>query len=414
MNISKLQSLELKELYQLAEENKIKDFSMFSKKELVFAILKSNTEADNLFFMEGVLDIVNQGEFGFLRPINYSSSSEDIYISQSQITRFGLRNGDKVAGRVRPPKAHEKFHGLLRVEAVNGMDPEIAKKRVHFPALTPIYPDKRIHLEHTPKEASTRLVDLVSPIGFGQRGLIVAPPKAGKTQLLKAIANGIKANHTEVELIILLIDERPEEVTDFERSVDADVVYSTFDKQPQNHIKISELVLERAKRLAEAKKDVVILMDSITRLSRAYNLHVPSSGKVLSGGLDPKSLYRPKHFFGAARNIEEGGSITIIATALIETGSRMDDVIYEEFKGTGNMELHLDRRLAERRIYPAIDILKSGTRKDELLLNKDEMSVMFGVRKGLKNTSNVEQFIQMIKNTSSNEKLMDALSKVKV
>lgn len=408
MNIAELQGLELNELYKLAEENNIKDFSSFSKKELIFAILKAGAEKDNLFFMEGVLDIVNQGEFGFLRPINYSSSSEDIYISQSQITRFGLRNGDRVTGRVRPPKAHEKFHGLLKVEAVNGVDPESAKRRVHFPALTPIYPDKRIKLEYG-KDISARLIDLVSPIGFGQRGLIVAPPKAGKTQLLKSIANGIKANHKDVELIILLIDERPEEVTDFERSVDAEVVYSTFDKQPQNHIKISELVLERAKRLAEAKKDVVILMDSITRLSRAYNLQVPSSGKVLSGGLDPKSLYRPKHFFGAARNIEEGGSITIIATALIETGSRMDDVIYEEFKGTGNMELTLSRTLAERRIYPAVDILKSGTRKDDLLLSKDEMSVMFNVRKGLKGNNSTEQFIDMLRNTLSNKSVIEAL-----
>ncbi len=408
MNLKDLQDLTLKELYKLAEEQKVTQFSSMSKKELVFAILKAQTESEDLFFMEGVLEIVNQGDFGFLRPINYSSSSEDIYISSSQITRFGLRNGDKVAGKVRPPKAHEKFHGLLRVEAVNGVDPEEAKQRVHFPALTPIYPNERIKLEYK-KDTSARMVDLISPIGFGQRGLIVAPPKAGKTQLLKSIANGIKANHKNVELIILLIDERPEEVTDFERSVDAEVVYSTFDKQPQNHIKITELVLERAKRLAEAKKDVVILMDSITRLSRAYNLQVPSSGKVLSGGLDPKSLYRPKHFFGAARNIEEGGSITIIATALIETGSKMDDVIYEEFKGTGNMELTLSRHLAERRIYPAMDILKSSTRKDELLLSTDEMNVMFNVRKGLKGTNSTEQFIEMLKNTRSNEALVEAL-----
>ncbi len=408
MNLKDLQDLTLKELYKLAEDQKVTQFSSMSKKELVFAILKAQTEQEDLFFMEGVLEIVNQGDFGFLRPINYSSSSEDIYISSSQITRFGLRNGDKVAGKVRPPKSHEKFHGLLRVEAVNGVDPEEAKQRVHFPALTPIYPNERIQLEYK-KDTSARVVDLVSPIGFGQRGLIVAPPKAGKTQLLKSIANGIKANHKSVELIILLIDERPEEVTDFERSVDAEVVYSTFDKQPQNHIKISELVLERAKRLAEAKKDVVILMDSITRLSRAYNLQVPSSGKVLSGGLDPKSLYRPKHFFGAARNIEEGGSITIIATALIETGSKMDDVIYEEFKGTGNMELTLSRQLAERRIYPAIDILKSGTRKEELLLTADEMNVMFNVRKGLKGPNSTEQFIEMLRNTRSNDAVVEAL-----
>ncbi|XMB67273.1 transcription termination factor Rho [Mycoplasmatota bacterium zrk1] len=409
MSISELQNCQLKELYQLAVENNIKNYSKLNKKELIFAILKARAESDNLFFMEGILEVLNQGEFGFLRPINYSSSSEDIYISQSQIRRFGLRNGDKVTGRVRPPQANEKFYGLLRIEAVNGMDPETAKERVHFPALTPIYPNEKIVLEHDSKNIASRLIDLVAPIGFGQRGLIVAPPKAGKTSLLKTIANSIKKNHKDVELIILLIDERPEEVTDFEREVDAEVVYSTFDKLPSNHIKISELVLERAMRLAEHKKDVIILMDSITRLSRAYNLSVPSSGKVLSGGLDPKSLYKPKQFFGAARNIEEGGSITIIATALVETGSKMDDVIYEEFKGTGNSELHLDRRLAQRRIYPAVDILKSGTRKEELLLNEAEINMMYNVRKTISNTSHTEQYIEFIKNTKTNKELIEAL-----
>ncbi|QVK20960.1 transcription termination factor Rho [Mycoplasmatota bacterium] len=409
MSISELQNCQLKELYQLAVENNIKNYSKLNKKELIFAILKARAESDNLFFMEGILEVLNQGEFGFLRPINYSSSSEDIYISQSQIRRFGLRNGDKVTGRVRPPQANEKFYGLLRIEAVNGMDPETAKERVHFPALTPIYPNEKIVLEHDSKNIASRLIDLVAPIGFGQRGLIVAPPKAGKTSLLKTIANSIKKNHKDVELIILLIDERPEEVTDFEREVDAEVVYSTFDKLPSNHIKISELVLERAMRLAEHKKDVIILMDSITRLSRAYNLSVPSSGKVLSGGLDPKSLYKPKQFFGAARNIEEGGSITIIATALVETGSKMDDVIYEEFKGTGNSELHLDRRLAQRRIYPAVDILKSGTRKEELLLNEAEINMMYNVRKTISNTSHTEQYIEFIKNTKTNMELIEAL-----
>ncbi|XMB86040.1 transcription termination factor Rho [Mycoplasmatota bacterium WC44] len=411
MLLSELQNYQLKELYKLAVENNVKNYSKLNKKELIFAILKARAESDNLFFMEGVLEVINQGEFGFLRPINYSSSSEDIYISQSQIRRFGLRNGDKVTGRVRQPQANEKFYGLLRVEAVNGMDPETAKERVHFPALTPIYPNEKIVLEHDSDNIASRIIDLVAPIGFGQRGLIVAPPKAGKTSLLKTIANSIKKNHKDVELIILLIDERPEEVTDFEREVDAEVVYSTFDKLPSNHIKISELVLERAMRLAEHKKDVIILMDSITRLSRAYNLAVPSSGKVLSGGLDPKSLYKPKHFFGAARNIEEGGSITIIATALVETGSRMDDVIYEEFKGTGNMELHLDRRLAERRVFPAIDILKSGTRKEELLLNEAEINMMYNVRKTLNNTSHIEQYIEFFKNTKTNVELVKALKK---
>ncbi len=409
MLLSELQNCQLKELYKFAVENSVKNYSKLNKKELIFAILKAKAESDNLFFMEGVLEIVNQGDFGFLRPINYSSSSEDIYISKSQITRFGLRNGDKVTGRVRPPQPNEKFYGLLRIEAVNGMDPESAKQRMHFPALTPIYPNKRIVLEHDSDNISSRLIDLVSPIGFGQRGLIVAPPKAGKTSLLKSIANSIRQNHKDVELIILLIDERPEEVTDFEREVDAEVVYSTFDKLPSNHIKITELVLERAMRLAEHKKDVIILVDSITRLSRAYNLSVPSSGRTLSGGLDPKSLYKPKQFFGAARNIEEGGSITIIATALVETGSRMDDVIYEEFKGTGNMELHLDRGLAERRIYPAIDILKSGTRKDELLLSKAELDMMYNVRKTFKSSYHIEQYIGMIKNTKTNLELIEAL-----
>ena len=409
MTIKNLQTLKIKELSELAIEHKVLNYAKLNKKELIFSILKARAESDNLFFMEGILEIVSMGEFGFLRPINYSPSSEDIYISKSQIDRFGLRNGDKVTGRVRPPKAHEKFYGLLRVEAVNGMDPETAKQRVHFPALTPIYPDRRINLEFDEKDVSSRMVDLVSPIGFGQRGLIVAAPKAGKTLLMKSIAKSIRSNHKDVELIILLIDERPEEVTDFERNVDADIVSSTFDKLPSSHIKIAELVLERAKRLAEHKKDVVILMDSITRLSRAYNLDIPSSGKTLSGGLDPKSLYRPKHFFGSARNIEEGGSITIIATALVETGSKMDDVIYEEFKGTGNMELHLDRRIAERRIFPAIDILKSGTRKDDLLLTEDEMQMMYNVRKGLKGRDSVEQFIALLKNTKTNEELIKAL-----
>jgi len=409
MLLSELQNCQLKELYKFAVENSVKNYSKLNKKELIFAILKAKAESDNLFFMEGVLEIVNQGDFGFLRPINYSSSREDIYISKSQITRFGLRNGDKVTGRVRPQQPNEKFYGLLRIEAVNGMDPESAKQRMHFPALTPIYPNKRIVLEHDSDNISSRLIDLVSPIGFGQRGLIVAPPKAGKTSLLKSIANSIRQNHKDVELIILLIDERPEEVTDFEREVDAEVVYSTFDKLPSNHIKITELVLERAMRLAEHKKDVIILVDSITRLSRAYNLSVPSSGRTLSGGLDPKSLYKPKQFFGAARNIEEGGSITIIATALVETGSRMDDVIYEEFKGTGNMELHLDRGLAERRIYPAIDSLKSGTRKDELLLSKAELDMMYNVRKTFKSSYHIEQYIGMIKNTKTNLELIEAL-----
>jgi len=403
---------DLNELYKMAKELGVSNYSGMNKKELIFAILKSNAEKDNQFLMEGVLDIVknDNGEFGFLRPINYSSSTEDIYVSHSQIRRFDLRNGDKVTGRVRPPKQNEKFYGLMRVEAVNGVDPETAKQRVFFPALTPIYPNERIVLENGKESVSSRIVDLVAPIGFGQRGLIVSQPKAGKTTLLKEIANNIKSNHKDVELIILLIDERPEEVTDIERSVDADVVSSTFDQLPSNHIKVAELVLERARRLAEHKKDVVILMDSITRLSRAYNLTIPSSGKVLSGGLDPKSLYKPKRFFGSARNIEEGGSLTIIATALIETGSKMDDVIYEEFKGTGNMELHLDRRLANRRVYPAIDVIKSGTRKEELLLTSAELDIMYDLRKTITTHNHIEQFVDLVKNTETNDKLLKTLS----
>jgi transcription termination factor Rho len=409
--IVKLQNLELDELYAKAKALNIQNYASMSKKEMVFAILKSNAEKDNMSLMDGVLEVVNNGEFGFLRPINYSSSTEDIYISHSQIRRFELRNGDKVTGQVRPPKSNEKFYGLMRIEAVNGVDPEIAKKRVYFPALTPIYPNKKIKLETGRNDVSSRIVELVSPIGFGQRGLIVAPPKAGKTQLLKEIANNLRTNHPDVELIILLIDERPEEVTDIERSVDAEVVSSTFDKQPNNHIKVAELVLDRALRLAEHKRDVVILMDSITRLSRAYNLAIPSSGKVLSGGLDPKSLYKPKRFFGAARNIEEGGSLTIIATALIETGSKMDDVIYEEFKGTGNMELHLDRKLAQKRVYPAIDILKSGTRKEELLLTKDEIDLMYRLRKTITASQHIEQFVELTKKTKNNMELLMILNK---
>ncbi|EAE4152463.1 transcription termination factor Rho, partial [Listeria monocytogenes] len=301
----------------------------------------------------------------------------------SQIRRFELRTGDKVSGKVRPPKENERYFGLLHVEAVNGENPEVAKERVHFPGLTPLYPDRQIHLETGKNPISTRTIDLISPIGFGQRGLIVAPPKAGKTVLLKEIANAITTNHPESELIVLLIDERPEEVTDIERSVKADVVSSTFDEVPENHIKVAELVLERAMRLVEQKRDVVILMDSITRLARAYNLVIPPSGRTLSGGIDPAAFHRPKRFFGAARNIEEGGSLTILATALVDTGSRMDDVIYEEFKGTGNMELHLDRQLAERRVFPAIDMRRSGTRKEELLLSKERLEQLWKIRKAM-------------------------------
>lgn len=410
LTISSLENLKLKELYELAREYKISYYSKLTKKELIFAILKARAEQEGYFFMEGVLEIIQSEGFGFLRPINYSPSSEDIYISASQIRRFDLRNGDKVSGKVRPPKENERYFGLLHVEAVNGEDPEIAKERVHFPALTPIYPNRMIKLETDPDELSTRIIDLIAPVGFGQRGLIVAPPKAGKTMLLKQIANAITKNHPETELIILLIDERPEEVTDIERSVQAEVVSSTFDEVPENHIKVAELVLDRAMRLVEHKRDVVILMDSITRLARAYNLVIPPSGRTLSGGIDPAAFHRPKRFFGAARNIEEGGSLTILATALIDTGSRMDDVIYEEFKGTGNMELHLDRSLAERRIFPAIDIRRSGTRKEELLIPKHHLDILWAIRKSMSEYPDfAERFLRKLKQTKSNEEFFAKL-----
>ncbi|TYR80189.1 transcription termination factor Rho [Priestia megaterium] len=414
LTLSNLENMKLKELYEHAREYKVSYYSKLTKKELVFAILKAQAEQDGLLFMEGVLEIIQSEGFGFLRPINYSPSSEDIYISASQIRRFDLRNGDKVSGKVRPPKENERYYGLLHVEAVNGEDPETSKERVHFPALTPIYPNEQMVLETQPRSFSTRIMDLISPIGFGQRGLIVAPPKAGKTMLLKEIANSITTNHPEAELIVLLIDERPEEVTDIERSVVGDVVSSTFDEVPENHIKVAELVLERAMRLVEHKKDVVILMDSITRLARAYNLVIPPSGRTLSGGIDPAAFHRPKRFFGAARNIEDGGSLTILATALIDTGSRMDDVIYEEFKGTGNMELHLDRSLAEKRIFPAIDIRRSGTRKEELLIPKEHLDHLWAIRKSMADVPDfAEKFLKRLRQTKTNEEFFAMLTEEK-
>ncbi|KWZ85338.1 MAG: transcription termination factor Rho [Heyndrickxia faecalis] len=410
LSISSLENMTLKELYALAREYKVSYYSKLTKKELIFAILKARAEQEGYFFMEGVLEIIQSEGFGFLRPINYSPSSEDIYISASQIRRFDLRNGDKVSGKVRPPKENERYYGLLHVEAVNGQNPETAKERVHFPALTPLYPNRQIILETVPEKLSTRIMDLITPVGFGQRGLIVAPPKAGKTMLLKEIANSITVNHPDAELIVLLIDERPEEVTDIERSVHADVVSSTFDEVPENHIKVAELVLERAMRLVEHKRDVVILMDSITRLARAYNLVIPPSGRTLSGGIDPAAFHRPKRFFGAARNIEEGGSLTILATALVDTGSRMDDVIYEEFKGTGNMELHLDRSLAEKRVFPAIDIRRSGTRKEELLLSKDHLEVLWAIRKSMSDSPDfVEKFLRKLKQSKTNDEFVEMI-----
>jgi transcription termination factor Rho len=409
MTLSDLENRRLTDLYKLAKEYQIPYYSQMKKKELIFAILKARAERDGLLFMEGVLDILPEG-YGFLRPINYLPSSEDIYISASQIRRFDLRPGDLVSGKVRPPKENERYFGLLHVEAVNGEDPNQAAERLHFPALTPLYPQKKLTLETTPDRLSTRIMDLIAPVGLGQRGLIVAQPKAGKTMLLKEIANSIAENYPEIELFVLLIDERPEEVTDMQRSVKAEVVSSTFDELPENHIKVAELVLERAQRLVEHKRDVVILLDSITRLARAYNLVIPPSGRTLSGGIDPTAFHRPKRFFGAARNIEEGGSLTILATALVETGSRMDDVIYEEFKGTGNLEVHLDRRLAERRIFPAIDIRRSGTRREELLLSKEELEKLWMLRRSMTDSPEyTEAFINKLAGTKTNAEFLATL-----
>ncbi|MFC9778959.1 transcription termination factor Rho [Paenibacillus chitinolyticus] len=409
MHLAQLEALKLTELYKLAKKYQIPYYGQLKKKELIFSILRAQAAESGLMFMEGVLEVLQEG-FGFLRPINYLPSTEDIYISASQIRKFDLRSGDLVSGKCRPPKENERYFGLLQVEAVNGESPDTASERLHFPALTPLYPQTKLVLETSPEKLSTRIMDLMAPVGLGQRGLIVAPPKAGKTLLLKEIANSISTNYPEIELFVLLIDERPEEVTDMQRSVKGEVVASTFDELPENHIKVAELVLERAQRLVEHKKDVVILLDSITRLARAYNLVVPPSGRTLSGGIDPGAFHRPKRFFGAARNIEEGGSLTILATALVETGSRMDDVIYEEFKGTGNMELHLDRKLAERRTFPAIDIRRSGTRREESLLTKEELEKVWGLRKSMNDTYEyTEAFIKKLGETKTNQEFLDSL-----
>ncbi len=409
LNLAELEAMKLNELYDLAKKHQIQKYGTLKKKELIFAILRAQAEKGGLMFMQGVLEILNEG-YGFLRPINYLPSTEDIYISASQIRKFELRTGDMVSGKCRPPKENERFFGLLHVDAVNGEKPENASERLHFPALTPLYPEIKLSLETDQKQVATRVMDLLAPVGLGQRGLIVAPPKAGKTLLLKEIANSIAINHPEVDLFVLLIDERPEEVTDMQRSVKGEVVASTFDELPEHHIKVAELVLERALRLVEHKRDVVILLDSITRLARAYNLVIPSSGRTLSGGIDPSALHKPKRFFGAARNVEEGGSLTILATALIETGSRMDDVIYEEFKGTGNMELHLDRRLAERRIFPSIDIRRSGTRREEDLLSKDALDKIWTIRKNMNESHEfIEGFFKKIANCKTNEEFLATL-----
>ena len=413
INIIELMQKELPELQEMARSMEVQNPQRYKKADLMNRILQAQTETAGFKWGEGVLDVIEDG-FGFLRGERYLPGPDDIYVSQSQIRRFGLRTGDKVAGQIRPPKDNEKFHSLLRVEAVNGLDPETARRRPNFDGLTPIFPLELIDLETQPHILSTRLVNLVAPIGRGQRGLIVSPPKAGKTIILKAIANGITTNCEDMHLIVCLIGERPEEVTDMKRSVDGEVVSSTFDEPVEDHTKVAEMVLERAKRLVEGGRDVVILLDSITRLARAYNLAVPPSGRTLSGGIDPIALYPPKRFFGAARNIEGGGSLTIIATCLVDTGSRMDDVIYEEFKGTGNMELHLDRKLAERRIYPAIDVQRSGTRREDLLLDENALRQVYTMRRMvsmLGGTEGTELVIGRLAKTENNAEFLVTLTK---
>jgi len=382
------------------------------KKDLIIEILKYETTKENLLFISGILEITSEG-YGFLRVDNYTPSSDDVYVSPSQIRRFSMRTGDEILGQVRPPKDGERYFALLRVLAINLSNPELASKRPNFDELTPIYPNQRLHLETTPTNYSMRLMDILSPLGLGQRGLIVSPPKAGKTTMLKMLANAIADNHPDIEIIVLLIDERPEEVTDMQRSVNGEVISSTFDLPPENHVRVADIVLARAKSLVESGKDVVILLDSITRLARAHNLIVPPSGRTLSGGVDPAALHRPKRFFGAARKLEEQGSLTILATALVETGSRMDDVIYEEFKGTGNMELHLDRKLAERRVFPAIDIYRSGTRREELLLTSEELDATWVLRKAMGSLGTAETLdlvLDRVTNTKNNAELLELIT----
>ena len=407
-------SLTTKELTLRAKELGVARYSTLNKKELVLAVIEKETEQDGNYYMTGILDDINSEHgFGFLRTVNYNSAETDVYISASQIRRFELKKGDEVTGKVRKPREGERYCGLLQVDFINGVNAEEIKSRPHFQALTPIYPNEKINLETTKEKLSTRFINLVAPIGFGQRGLIVAPPKVGKTTLLKDIANAIRRNYPDKKLIILLIDERPEEVTDIERSVKgADVVSSTFDERSENHIKVAELVIEHAKRRVELGQDVIILMDSITRLARAYNIVEPSSGKVLSGGVDPSSLHKPKAFFGAARNVEGGGSLTIIATALINTGSRMDDLIFEEFKGTGNMEIVLSPELAMRRVFPAIDFAKSSTRREDLLLTIDEQKILWNTRRKLEDVSEPTiGVLNHLRKYSSNDDYIEEMKK---
>jgi len=413
MNVAELKSKSMTELNDLAATYNVGEHRILRRQELIFKILQSEAAQNGQMFAEGVLEIMPDG-FGFLRsPLNsYLSGPDDIYVSPSQIKRFYLKTGDTVSGQVRPPKDSERYFALLRVEMVNFEDPEECKKKINFDDLTPLFPNERFNLEYNNKDAATRIMNLMTPIGKGQRGLIVAPPRTGKTVLLKSIANGILHNHPEVFLIVLLIDERPEEVTDMQRSVKAEIISSTFDEPAERHVVVAEMAIERAKRLVEHNRDVVILLDSITRLARAHNTVAPHSGRILSGGVDSQALYKPKRFFGAARNIENGGSLTIIATALIETGSRMDEVIFEEFKGTGNMELVLDRKIADRRVYPAMDLLKSGTRKEELLLTEEELNRMWVLRKFLATMSPnemMEFLIEKIYSTRTNREFLDVM-----
>lgn len=414
MDLVQLKEQNIKGLIEMAKEYGVEGFSTMRKQELIFALLQAQAEQDGLIYGEGVLETLPDG-FGFLRAqsYNYLPGPDDIYVSPSQIRRFGLRTGDTVSGQIRPPKEGERYFALLKVEAVNYEDPEDTRDKILFDNLVPLYPEEKVRLETEAESYSNRVMDMLTPLGKGQRGLIVASPRTGKTMLLQAIANSISANHKNIYMIVLLIDERPEEVTDMERSVKAEVVSSTFDEPAQRHVQVAEMVIEKAKRLVEHKRDVVILLDSITRLARAYNTVVPPSGKILSGGVDSNALHRPKRFFGAARNIEGGGSLTIIATALIDTGSRMDEVIFEEFKGTGNMEIHLDRKLADRRIFPSIDINRSGTRKEELLLPTEDLNRIWILRKLLSplNTVDAMEFLlDKLSGTKDNADFLDSMN----
>jgi transcription termination factor Rho len=413
VNIAELETTTLSELRDMARSRDIVGYSRLKKQDLILRLLRAQAEEKGFIFGGGVLEVVQDG-IGFLRSDHLLPGPEDVYVSQSQIRRFALRTGDMVIGQVRPAKESEKYYSLLRVEAINGLDPEQSKTRPVFERLTPIFPYQQFNLETTPKIFVTRLIDMLVPIGRGQRGLIVSPPKAGKTTILKQIANGITANYNDVHLMVVLVGERPEEVTDMDRSVEAEVVSSTFDEPVQNHARVAEMALHRAKRLVEVGKDVVILMDSLTRLARAYNLIVPPSGRTLSGGLDPAAVHPPKAFFGAARKLEEAGSLTIIATCLVDTGSRMDDIIYEEFKGTGNMELHLNRRLSERRIFPSIDIQRSGTRREELLIDSSILGRVWTLRRMIDtigSTESVELVLDRLNRTKSNAEFLATLNK---